>query len=70
MNPETGRSFDDIKALVEDIPALTAQDRSNIYENNARRCFPRLKAKGVAPTVKGDRNKYLTGEGARQGLGM
>jgi OH-DDVA meta-cleavage compound hydrolase len=70
MNPETGRSFDDIKALVEDIPALAAQDRANIYENNARRLFPRLKAKGGAPLAKGDPNKYLTGEGARRGLGM
>jgi 4-oxalmesaconate hydratase len=70
MNPETGRSFDDIKALVEDIDALTAEDRANIYENNARRLFPRLKAKGGAPAVKGDPNKYLTGASARQGIGM
>ena len=34
------------------------------------RLFPRLKAKGGAPAVKGDPNKYLTGAGARQGIGM
>jgi predicted TIM-barrel fold metal-dependent hydrolase len=70
LNPETGRSFDDIKALVEDIETLTPQDRSNIYEGNARRLFPRLKARGGAPAVAGDPNKYLTSADARKGIGM
>jgi predicted TIM-barrel fold metal-dependent hydrolase len=66
MNPETGRAFDDIKALVDDIDFLTAQDRANIYEHNARRLFPRLKAKGGAPAVAVDVSAMLTVEGARK----
>lgn len=70
LNPETGRSFDDIKALIDDIDFLTSEDRANIYENNARRLFPRLKAKGGAPVMQGDANKYLNASAARQGIGM
>ncbi|HSV47676.1 MAG TPA: amidohydrolase family protein, partial [Ramlibacter sp.] len=69
LNPETGRAFDDIKALVDEIGMLTPEDRANIYENNARQLFPRLKAKGGAPAQKGDANKYL-GADARKGIGM
>jgi OH-DDVA meta-cleavage compound hydrolase len=70
LNPETGRAFDDIKALVDEIEFLTPQDRANIYEANARRLFPRLKAKGGAPERKGHANKYLNAADARQGIGM
>jgi len=70
LNPETGRSFDDIKALVDEIDFLQPEDRSNIYEENSRRLFSRLKAKGGAPAQKGDPNKYLTGADARKGIGM
>ena len=42
-NPETGRSFDDIRPLIEEIDFLTAKDRQKIFEENARRLFPRLK---------------------------
>lgn len=70
LNPETGRSFDDIKALIDDIDFLTEQDRANIYENNARRLFPRLKARGGAPARKNDADKFLTAAHARQGIGM
>ena len=66
MNPETGRAFDDIKALVDDIDFLTAQDRANIYEHNARRLFPRLKAKGGAPAEAVDVSAMLTVDGARK----
>ena len=41
-NPETGRNFDDIRPLIESIDFLTAQDRQNIFEDNARRLFSRL----------------------------
>jgi len=68
LNPETGRAFDDIKALVEDIDFLTAEDRANIYENNARRLFPRLKARGGAPLA--DHSRFLAGADVRAGLGM
>ncbi|MBI5276153.1 MAG: amidohydrolase [Burkholderiales bacterium] len=70
LNPETGRAFDDIKALVDEIEFLTPEDRANIYENNARRLFPRLKAKGGAPQRKAGDNKYLNAADARKGIGM
>jgi predicted TIM-barrel fold metal-dependent hydrolase len=71
LNPETGRSFDDIKALIDTIDFLTEADRANIYEGNAKRLFPRLKAKGGAPVQdSGDASKFLTAAHARQGIGM
>ncbi len=47
-NPATGKSFDDIKPLIDSIEFLTAEDRSNIFEANARRLFPRLHIAGTA----------------------
>ena len=41
-NPETGKSFDDIKPLIDSIEYLSDQDRRNIFEENARRLFTRL----------------------------
>lgn len=70
MNPETGRAFDDIKALIDDIDFLTAEDRANIYENNARRLFSRLKAKGGASGKNSPPKVVLHGADARKGLGM
>ena len=43
MNPETGRTFDDIKPVIESIAGLTEEDHRNIFEENARRLFTRLK---------------------------
>ena len=70
LNPETGRAFDDIKFLVDGIDGLSDEDRANIYERNARRLFPRLRARGGAPAAGGDGGKYLSGAMARQGIGM
>lgn len=70
LNPETGRSFDDIKALVDEIEFLTPQDRAHIYENNARVLFPRLRARGGAPGRVTEANRYLSAADARKGLGM
>jgi 4-oxalmesaconate hydratase len=42
-NPATGKAFDDIKPLIDAIDWLTEEDRANIFEENARRLFPRLK---------------------------
>jgi predicted TIM-barrel fold metal-dependent hydrolase len=42
-NPETGKSSDDIKPVLDSIEFLSAGDRRNIFEMNARRLFPRLK---------------------------
>ena len=41
-NPETGKSFDDIKPLLDSIGFLSAKDKANIFEENARQLFPRL----------------------------
>ena len=42
-NPETGKPFDDIKPLIDAIANLSEDDRRNIFEENARRLFTRLK---------------------------
>jgi predicted TIM-barrel fold metal-dependent hydrolase len=42
IDPETGRSLNDIKPMLEAIPWLTDTDRRAIYEDNARRVFTRL----------------------------
>ena len=70
LNPETGRSFDDIKALIDGIEFLSDQDRAHIYEGNALRLFPRLRAKGGAPAASSAGEKYLTGAHSREGIGM
>ncbi len=44
-NPETGKSFDDIKPLIDSMDCLSDQDRRNIFEDNARRLFPRMNGK-------------------------
>ena len=42
-NPETGKSFDDIKPVIDSVSAFTEEDRRNIFEENARRLFSRMK---------------------------
>jgi 4-oxalmesaconate hydratase len=50
IDPETGFPYDDTKRYIDAATTLSAQDRHQIYEGNARRVFPRLdaalKAKG------------------------
>lgn len=43
-NPATGRAFDDLKPLIEEISFLSETDKTAIFETNARTVFPRLKA--------------------------
>jgi hypothetical protein len=43
MNPETGRTFDDIKPMTESIDSVIEENCRNIFEENACRLFPRLK---------------------------
>jgi len=43
IDPQTGHFFDDTKRYIE-AASLTAQQRWQIYEGNARRVFPRLDA--------------------------
>ena len=42
IDPETGFYFDDTKRYIENSGLLSAQDKHQIYEGNARRVFPRL----------------------------
>lgn len=41
-DPRTGRSFDDHKPALDSIGWLTDADRKKIYEDNARKAYPRL----------------------------
>jgi 4-oxalmesaconate hydratase len=43
-DPETGRWYDDTKQFIDAVPHLTAEDRTKVYERNARRLFKRLDA--------------------------
>ena len=43
-DPATGRPYDDLKPVIESIEELSAEDRANIFERNARRLFKRLDA--------------------------
>lgn len=44
IDPQTGHYFDDTKRYIEATPHLSHEDRSQVYEHNARRVFPRLDA--------------------------
>jgi len=44
IDPESGFMYDDTKRYIESAAQLTAADRANIYEGNARRVFGRLNA--------------------------
>jgi 4-oxalmesaconate hydratase len=41
IDPETGHHFDDTKRYIEQL-GLSAEDRTKIYEGNARRIYGRL----------------------------
>jgi 4-oxalmesaconate hydratase len=43
VDPETGFNYDDTKRYI-DGAALSAGDRTKIFEGNAHKVFPRLKA--------------------------
>jgi len=42
IDPNTGFNYDDTKRYVDQVKALSEQDRFKIYEGNARRVYPRL----------------------------
>ncbi|HEV8500890.1 MAG TPA: amidohydrolase family protein [Casimicrobiaceae bacterium] len=44
IDPETGRAFDDTRRYIEARSALSAAERHQIFEGNARRVYPRLDA--------------------------
>ncbi len=43
IDPETGHHYDDTKRYIDAAPWLSAEDRRKIFEENARRVFPRLR---------------------------
>ena len=43
-DPETGHNFDDTKRYIDATQNLSPEDRRKIFENNARRVYPRLDA--------------------------
>lgn len=42
IDPETGRPFDDLKPVIEQIPTLTERDHQLLFEDNPRTIFSRL----------------------------
>ena len=44
VDPETGHNYDDTRRYVEASERLTAAQRRQVYETNARRVYPRLDA--------------------------
>ncbi|MBI3709512.1 MAG: amidohydrolase [Proteobacteria bacterium] len=44
VDPETGNYFDDTKRYIDQLAALSARNRTKIFEGNARRVFGRLDA--------------------------
>jgi 4-oxalmesaconate hydratase len=47
IDPETGHHYDDTRRYVDQMDALSAEDRRKIFEGNARRVFGRLGAKSA-----------------------
>lgn len=45
LNPDTGADFDVLKPVIDGFDFLTDQDRTAIFEANARKVFPRLAAR-------------------------
>ena len=48
VDPDTGHYYDDTKRYIEAAPSLSTQDKRKIFEGNARRVFPRLRARQPA----------------------
>ena len=42
VDPETGHNYDDTKRYIDQVGALSDEDRYKIFEGNARRVYPRL----------------------------
>ncbi len=43
VDPNTGKWLDDLRPVIESIEWLSDQDKKNIFEDNQRKVFPRLK---------------------------
>jgi 4-oxalmesaconate hydratase len=44
-DPQTGEDFDDTKRYIDRAPGLSGEDKKKIFEANAYRAYPRLRAK-------------------------
>jgi 4-oxalmesaconate hydratase len=44
IDPETGHYFDDTKRYIDQASSLSAEDRSKIFQRNARKVYGRLNA--------------------------
>jgi 4-oxalmesaconate hydratase len=44
-DPESGQDFDDTKRYIDRAPGLSRDDKRKIFEENAYRAYPRLRAK-------------------------
>jgi len=42
-DPQSGKMLDDLKPVIEGISTVTEQDRKNIFEDVAKKVFPRFK---------------------------
>jgi 4-oxalmesaconate hydratase len=47
-DPRTGRYFDDTAQYIDKLDFLTPEDRTQVFEHNVRRVYPRLDAQLVA----------------------
>ena len=52
IDPATGRSFDDNRRSIDAISWLTDHDRKKIFEENARKAYPRLGEASASPAVR------------------
>jgi 4-oxalmesaconate hydratase len=43
-DPDTGKAYDDLKPVIEAIATISAADKQGIFEDNARKLFPRFTA--------------------------
>jgi 4-oxalmesaconate hydratase len=44
IDPTSGHYFDDTRRYVDNTPNLSAADKQKVFEGNALKVFPRLKA--------------------------
>jgi 4-oxalmesaconate hydratase len=49
IDPETGHHYDDTRRYIDNTPHLSAADRQQVFEGNARRVYPHLDAKLKTP---------------------
>jgi 4-oxalmesaconate hydratase len=43
LDPKSGRAYDDLKPVIEEMASLTEQDRRNVFECNCTRLYTRFR---------------------------